>query len=156
MSQKRGTYLRGIISLSVLGLVVAGLLMAPAGAALPDSLKQLSNKLSNKRQFLNGSTVITEQGNVPGGFDEDAVAQHTTTCPPGTQLLGGGVTIPGLELPETGTFNSLQDVVVEESGPVVSGPGTTGFVTQWHVSLFNNGEFDETFFVTAICAKPAK
>jgi hypothetical protein len=105
---------------------------------------------------VNATTVITEQDTVPGGFDEDAADRHTTTCPPGTQLLGGGVTIPGLELPETGTFNSLLDVVVEESGPVVTGPGTTAFATAWRVSLFNNGEFDETYFVTIICAKPAK
>jgi hypothetical protein len=140
-------------------MVVAGLLLAPAGAALPNSLKQLANKLSNKRQFLNATTVITEQDNVPGGFDEDAADDHTTNCPPGFQAVGGGVTVPGLELPDPGSpsFGTpLQDVVVEESGPIVTGPGTAGFVNAWHVSVFNNGEFDETYLVTAICAKPAK
>lgn len=149
MRGNRGTYLRAVLALGVLGVVTASLLVGPATAHVTSKFPHLKKHL-NKAEFLNRAVTISETDTVNGGFDLTSADEHTTTCPPGMQALSGGVTVPTGHLVDPVGF---QDVIVEESGPV---PASGAFATGWHVQVYNNGDDDEQYVVSVICARPAK
>jgi hypothetical protein len=149
MRSKRDSYIRGVLALGVLGLVTASLLVGPATAHVTKKFPHLRKHLNNA-EFLNGAVTISETDTVNGGFAIDSGDERTVSCPPGMQALSGGVTVPTGEVVDPVNF---LDVTIMENGPV---PASGAFATGWHAQVYNNGDDDEQWVVSVICAKPAK
>lgn len=149
MRGNRGTYLRAVLALGVVGVVAASLLVGPATAHVTRKFPHLKKHL-NKAEFLNAAVTISETDTVNGGFAIDSGDERTVSCPPGMQALSGGVTVPTGEIVDPVNF---LDVTIMESGPV---PASGAFATGWRGQVYNNGDDDEQWVVSVICARPAK
>lgn len=156
--RKNRMWVRGTVTLAILGGIAAGLMLSPVSAAprfaTKKFVKKQINKLRNEFQgtFLGDTVVVTASDSV----DEVVVEEKTVPCPTGYQALGGGAS--ATNQPTVG--NPL--VTLEASGPAVNGtkPGSTAtgdhpFANAWYVAVVGQGPGPQSYGVSVVCAKPA-
>ncbi len=118
----RKPWIRGVLTLGILGSLAAGVLLSPAGAAAPltkAKVKKIATKVANKAVANRLQDDVTSHTITSPTVTTGVTAEATVTCPAGKIATGGGARLTGDYL---GTGHAPPVVSIQRSHPTGTPP----------------------------------